>query len=24
MFQNQCPDGDAFIREALDFVKPLV
>ncbi len=24
MFQNQCPDGDAFVREALDFVRPLV
>jgi len=24
MFQNQCPDGDVFVSEALDFVRPLV
>ena len=24
MFQNQCPDGDAFVRDGLAFVKPLV
>lgn len=24
MFQNQCPDGDAFVRESLEFVRPLV
>lgn len=24
MFQNQCPDGDAFVRQSLDFVRPLV
>ncbi|MCB1106427.1 MAG: hypothetical protein KDK74_17010, partial [Cephaloticoccus sp.] len=24
MFQNQCPDGDAFVREGLAFVQALV
>jgi D-psicose/D-tagatose/L-ribulose 3-epimerase len=24
MFQNQCPDGDEFVRRGLDFVRPLV
>jgi D-psicose/D-tagatose/L-ribulose 3-epimerase len=24
MFQNQCPDGDTFVLQALDFVRPLV
>jgi D-psicose/D-tagatose/L-ribulose 3-epimerase len=24
MFQNQCPDGDAFVRQGLEFVRPLV
>jgi len=24
MFQNQCPDGDAFVRASLEFVRPLV
>lgn len=24
MFQNQCPDGDDFVRRSLEFVRPLV
>jgi len=24
MFQNVCPDGDAFVRQGLDFIRPLV
>lgn len=24
MFQNQCPDGDAFVRQSLEYVRPLV
>ncbi|MCF7689364.1 MAG: sugar phosphate isomerase/epimerase [Cephaloticoccus sp.] len=24
MFQNVCPDGDAFVRQGLDYIKPLL
>ncbi|MBP6507923.1 MAG: hypothetical protein KA257_10200 [Opitutaceae bacterium] len=24
LFQNVCPDGDAFVRQGLDFVRPLI